>query len=261
MRKNYLPSDEWIDRFGDWLQTQGLLMRADTKNPQAQFTPEQMVQREKEAEERFRNDWANLSRYRDENKRIGLPRPGEERVVFMGNSITAGWINLHPDFFAGRPYVDRGISGQTTPQMLIRFKQDVIDLKPKVVVILAGINDIAQNTGPTTLEAIMDNISGMALLAKANGIKVILSSVLPAYDFPWRPGLEPAEKVIALNKMIKSFAAEHKMIYLDYFSALVDERNGMKREYSNDEVHPTLKGYQVMEPLVEKAIGEALKRK
>ena len=261
MRKNYLPSDGWIERFGDWLQTQGLLMRADTKNPQAQFTPEQMVQREKEASERFRNDWANLSRYRDENKQIGLPKPGEDRVVFMGNSITAGWINLHPEFFAAKPYVDRGIGGQTTPQMLIRFKQDVVDLKPKAVVILAGINDIAQNTGPTTLEAIMDNISGMALLAKANGIKVILSSVLPAYDFPWRPGLEPAEKVIALNKMIKAFAAEHKMIYVDYFSAMVDERNGMKREYSNDEVHPTLKGYLVMEPLVEKAIGEALKRK
>ncbi len=261
MRKNYLPSDGWIERFGDWLQTQGLLMRSDANNPQRQFTPEQVVQREKEAEERFRNDWANLSRYKDENKKIGLPKPGENRVVFMGNSITAGWINLHPEFFAAKTYVDRGIGGQTTPQMLIRFKQDVIDLKPKVVIILAGINDIAQNTGPTTLEAIMDNISGMALLAKTNGIKVILSSVLPAYDFPWRPGLEPAGKVIALNKVIKSFADEHKMIYLDYFSALVDERNGMKRDYSNDEVHPTLKGYKVMEPLVEKAIGEALRRK
>lgn len=261
MRRNYLPSDEWIERFGDWLQTQGLLMRSDLKNPQRQVTPEQVVQREKEAEERFHNEWANLGRYRDENGKIGLPGRGENRVVFMGNSITAGWINLHPEFFASKPYIDRGIGGQTTPQMLIRFRQDVIDLKPKVVVILAGINDIAGNTGPTTLEAIIDNISGMALLAKANGIKVILSSVLPAYDFPWRPGLEPAGKVIALNKMIKAFADENNMIYLDYFTALVDERNGMKREYSNDEVHPTLKGYLVMEPLVEKAIGEALKKK
>jgi lysophospholipase L1-like esterase len=145
--------------------------------------------------------------------------------------------------------------------MLIRFNQDVIDLKPKVVVILAGINDIAGNTGPTTLEAIMDNLSAMALLAKANDIKVVLSSVLPAFDFPWRPGLAPAEKVIALNQMIKSFADTNSMVYLDYFAAVVDERKGMKKQFARDEVHPTAEGYQVMKPLVEKAIEEALKRK
>ena len=206
------------------------------------------------------NDWPNLRRYRSENARL-KPTPAADRVVFMGNSITDGWIDKSPDFFARNSYIDRGIGGQTTPQMLIRFRQDVIDLQPKVVVILAGINDIARNTGPTTPEAIMDNLSGMALLAKAYGIKVILCSILPAYDFPWRPGLEPADKVIAMNARIKDFAQRHKMIYLDYFSSLVDERNGMKKEYSNDEVHPTLKGYRVMEPLVEKAIDEALKKK
>jgi lysophospholipase L1-like esterase len=194
-----------------------------------------------------------------ENKKLSLPKAGENRVVFMGNSITEGWKRADSSFFHNKPYVCRGISGQTTPQMLVRFKPDVIDLKPKVVVILAGINDIAQNTGPMTLEETMGNLASMAALAKANGIKVVLSSVLPAYDFPWRPGLAPAEKVIALNKMIKEYAEKNGHVYLDYFSAMVDERNGMKKAYSYDEVHPTLEGYKVMAPLAEKAIQKALK--
>lgn len=261
MRTQLLPSDTWIDRYGDWLEAQGFFMPSDPRNPQRQLTPQQMLERKKENEERVRNDWANLNRYKDENKQLAPPKAGENRVVFMGNSITAGWIHSRPEFFANKPYINRGIGGQTTPQMLIRFTQDVIDLQPKVVVILAGINDIAQNTGPTSPEAIMDNISGMALLARAHGIKVILSSVLPAYDFPWRPGLEPAEKVMQLNQMIKSFASEHDIYYLDYFSSLVDSRNGMKKEYASDEVHPTKEGYQVMEPLVEKAINAVLRGK
>jgi acetyl esterase/lipase/lysophospholipase L1-like esterase len=261
MRTQWLPSDSWIDRFGDWLETQGLLLPSDPKHPARQYTPQQMLQQRKAGEERVRNDWANLGRFKEENERLGDVKAGEQRVVFMGNSITAGWLHSRPGFFANRPYLNRGISGQTTPQMLIRFTQDVIDLKPKVVVILAGINDIAQNTGPTTKEAIMDNLAGMALLAKAHGIKVILSSVLPAYDFPWRPGLEPAEKVVALNAMIKDFAAKNDFHYLDYYSALVDARKGMKKEYANDEVHPTAEGYKVMEPLVEKAIETVLKKK
>jgi len=261
MRTQNLPSDSWIDRFGDWMETQSLFLPSDPEHPLRRFTPQQMLQRKKEAEERFRNDWANLNRYSDENKKLGPPKAGENRVVFMGNSITAGWINMRPEFFATKPYVNRGISGQTTPQMLIRFNQDVIDLKPKVVVILAGINDIAHNTGPSTQEAIMDNISGMALLAKAHDIKVILSSVLPASDFPWRPGLEPAGKVVDLNRMIQRFAKENNMYYIDYFSVLADSRNGMKKGYSKDEVHPTVEGYKVMEPLVEKAIEAVLKTK
>lgn len=260
MRTQYLPSDTWIDRFGEWLEAQGLFIRSDSRNPQRAFTPQEILQRKKENEERFRNDWANLNRYNEENKKLGPPKPGENRVVFMGNSITAGWINMRPEFFKNNSYVNRGIGGQTTPQMLIRFAQDVIELQPKVVVILAGINDIAQNTGPTTPEAIMNNISGMALLAKAHGIKVILSSVLPAYDFPWRPGLEPADKVIDLNRKIKAFAEENAFYYLDYFSALKDSRNGMKKEFASDEVHPTKEGYQVMEPIVEKAIDAVLKK-
>jgi lysophospholipase L1-like esterase/catechol 2,3-dioxygenase-like lactoylglutathione lyase family enzyme len=205
-------------------------------------------------------DWPNLARYKDENAKLGAPAPNENRVVFMGNSITEGWINTDSAFFSARSYIDRGISGQTTPQMLLRFKADVINLKPKVVVILAGTNDIAGNTGPSTLEMIEDNLSSMAELAKAAHIEVILSSVLPVYDYPLKPGLQPAEKIITLNKWIKDYALQHDFFYLDYFSSLVDERKGMKAAYSPDGVHPNLAGYKVMEPLAEKAIALALQK-
>jgi acetyl esterase/lipase/lysophospholipase L1-like esterase len=206
-------------------------------------------------------DWANMKRFQEDNKKAGLPKANENRVVFMGNSITEGWSNSDPSFFEGKPYINRGISGQTTPQMVLRFKQDVVDLKPKVVVILAGINDIAGNTGPMTLEQTRDNLIAMAQLAKANNIKVVISSVIPAYDFPWRPGMEPAGKVVALNKMIKEYADKNYIVYLDYFSSMADERNGLKKELGYDGVHPNLEGYKIMAPLAEKAIAEALKRK
>ena len=206
-------------------------------------------------------DWANLNRFQKENSELTSIKPGEHRVIFMGNSITEGWINKRPEFFKGKPYLDRGISGQTTPQMLLRFRQDVIDLKPSVVVILAGINDIAGNTGPSTLEMIMDNVKSMAELAKANKIRVVLCSVLPAFDFPWRPGLEPAEKVVKLNKMIKTYAKEHKIVYVDYFSAMATDSNGLKDDLGYDGVHPNEAGYAVMEPLVEAGIKKALDQK
>ena len=161
------------------------------------------------------NDWPNLRRYRSENAQLNSPSPNESRIVFMGNSITDGWSKVSPDFFAGKPYINRGISGQTTPQMLVRFRQDVLDLEPKVVIILAGINDIAGNTGPSTLEMIEDNFTSMAQLAKANGIKVVLCSVLPAYAFPWRPGIDPVQKVTDLNKWIKNYADKNNFIYVD----------------------------------------------
>jgi len=205
----------------------------------------------------FAQDWPNLQRFKAENANQVLPTPNEKRVVFMGNSITEGWVNLHPQFFTGKFYLNRGISGQTTPQMLLRFRADVIKLKPKVVVILAGTNDIAGNTGPSTLEMIEDNIISMAQLAKANDIKVILCSVLPVYDYPWKRGLEPAGKIIALNKMIKAYADKSGSVYLDFFSAMVDDRNGLKSEYSKDGVHPNDAGYNVMEPLTEVAIEKA----
>jgi lysophospholipase L1-like esterase len=205
-------------------------------------------------------DWPNLGHYKDENAKIGLPAPNENRVVFMGNSITEGWGQISPQFFSGKPYVNRGISGQTTPQMLIRFRPDVIALKPKVVVILGGTNDIAGNTGPSSLEMIEDNLASMAVLAKAANIKVVLSSVLPAYDYPWTPGLKPAEKIATLNQWIKSYAMENGCIYLDYYSSMVDGRKGMKAEYSVDGVHPNEAGYKVMAVLAEKAIALALKK-
>jgi len=206
-------------------------------------------------------DWANLTRFREENIKAGVPEPGVKRVVFMGNSITEGWSNIDPEFFAGKPYINRGISGQTTPQMLLRFRADVINLKPAVVVILAGTNDIAGNTGPSTPEMIMDNIISMTELAKANGIEVILSSVLPAFDYPWRPGLNPDKKIPELNCMIKKYADDNGIIYLDYFTAMSNGLNGLKAEYTYDGVHPNKKGYELMDILVEKAITQALKMK
>ena len=206
------------------------------------------------------NDWANLAKYREENAKLGPPAPRENRVVFYGNSITEVWAKNFPTMFPGKPYIGRGISGQTTPQMLVRFNQDVVALKPKVVVILAGTNDIAGNTGPSTIEMIENNLRSMAEVAKANGIRVVMSSVLPVYDYPWRPGLEPAPKIMALNAWMKDYAAKAGATYLDYHSAMQDERHGMRAGLASDEVHPTEAGYRVMAPLAEKAIAQALRR-
>ncbi len=209
-------------------------------------------------DERLRTDWASLRRYRDENARLGPPSAGEQRVVFMGNSITEQWERLDSGFFAGRPYVDRGISGQTTPQMLVRFRQDVIDLRPSVVVLLGGVNDIAENTGPTTLEAIVGNIASMAELARANGITVVLCSVLPASDFSWRHGLEPGPKIAALNAMIRQYADAHHIVFVDFYPALVDGHGGLKAAFTIDGVHPNLAGYRAMEPIAQSGIQAAL---
>ena len=203
-------------------------------------------------------DWANLARYRDANAALGAPRPGEQRVVFYGNSITDAWARHFPAMFPGQPYVGRGIGGQTTPQLLVRFRQDVVALRPSVVVILAGINDIAGNTGPSTLEMIGDNLASMCEVARANGIRVVLSSVLPAADFPWRPGLAPAPKVIALNAWIRRYAAEQGHVYLDYHAAMADAQGGMREGLAYDGVHPTEAGYALMAPLASRAIAEAL---
>ncbi|WP_038262216.1 SGNH/GDSL hydrolase family protein [Zhouia amylolytica] len=202
-------------------------------------------------------DWPNLKRFKADNSEIiRLQKPVE--VVFMGNSITEGWMSHDPEFFNKNGFINRGISGQTTPQMLIRFRQDVVDLQPKVVVILAGTNDIAGNTGPSTIKMIQDNLASMAEIATANGIKVVLSSILPVYDYPWKPGLKPAEKIIKINNWMKAYAEKHGHIYLDYHSHLSDKRKGMKPIYANDEVHPTSEGYEVMRPLAEAAIQKAM---
>ena len=202
-------------------------------------------------------DWAHLKKYEQNNselKKINEP----DRVVFMGNSITEGWSNFNKDFFINNPFVNRGIGGQTTPQMLIRFKPDVVNLNPKAVVILAGINDIAENTGPVTIENIAENIISMAEIAKANEIKVFICSTLPAIDFPWSPGMDPGPKVVKLNSILKNYCDSNNIPYVDYFSAMSDEKGGLKvPEYTtaDDLVHPNLAGYKVMEKIILKALN------
>ena len=204
-------------------------------------------------------DWPYLNRYQTENDKLSPLKLGEKRIVFMGDSITELWSVVHPSFFSEKSYINRGIGGQTSPQMLVRFRADVIALKPSVVVLLAGANDIAQNTGPSTLEMIANNIFSMVELATANNIKVILCSVLPVFDFYWRQGLEPAGKIVTLNKMISEYAYTNAIPYVDYYSAMVDEQKGLKSMYSEDGVHPNKAGYEVMVPLAYEAIRLALK--
>jgi lysophospholipase L1-like esterase len=204
-------------------------------------------------------DWANLNKYKNENTIIALPTSGENRIVYFGDSITEGWSIADPEFFAGKAYINRGISGQTTSQMLLRFRADVIELKPKTVVILAGTNDIAGNTGPITLEMILGNLISMCELAKANNITIVLCSVLPAFEYPWKPELEPADTIVTLNKMIQKYTNTNGITYVDYYSTMVDERKGLKSIYSKDGVHPNKDGYLVMGPIVEKTIVKITK--
>lgn len=210
-------------------------------------------------EELMSQDWANLSKYRKSNKEI-IENKNFPKVVFMGNSITEGWVNMHPDFFSDNDFLGRGIGGQTTPQMLIRFTPDVIDLKPEIVVILAGTNDIAGNTGFSSVKMITDNIKAMAKLAEQHNIKIVLSSILPVYDYPWRPGLEPVSKIQEVNEWMEKYARENGHTYLDYFSHLSNSKKGMKMEFAEDGVHPTEAGYNVMEPLVLEKINNILKK-
>jgi len=205
-------------------------------------------------------DWPNLARYRDENAALAPVTAGEQRVVFYGDSITDGWGRRSETgtFFPGKPYVNRGISGQTTPQMVVRFRQDVIDLHPAAVLILAGTNDVAGNTGPMTPEMTEDNFRSMADLAHANGIKVILASITPAFDYPWKHGLEPAPKIRAINAWLKDYCDQHGYTYLDYYTSLTDSDGGMKPGISFDGVHPNEKGYAIMAPLAQAAIDKTL---
>jgi len=221
-----------------------------------------------QAETRLK-DWPQLARYREANGKVAEPAKSEARVVFMGDSITDSWQNpKFGGFFPGKPYVDRGISGQTTPQMLIRFRPDVIALRPKVVVILAGTNDLAGNTGPMALENIEDNLRSMADLARANSIRVVFASILPVSDYDLRDGKpivrttqRPPEKIKALNEWMKTYAVNNKLIYLDYYSAMIDDKGLLRDELSEDGLHPNAKGYEIMTPLAEAAIARALKGK
>ena len=215
------------------------------------------------------SDWPNLARYRDANRSLAAPGTGEARVVFMGDSITDAWPQPRfGAFFPGKPYIGRGISGQTTPQMLLRFRPDVIALKPKAVVILAGTNDIAGNTGPMTDEQIQGNLASMADLAKANGIRVVFSSILPVSEYHIRPGdtappqttRRPMSRITALNAWMKEYAAANGHVYLDYVAAMADAKGLLRAELSEDDLHPNAAGYAIMAPLAEAAIQAALKK-
>ena len=227
------------------------------------------LEKKMEAVDAQLKDWPDLSYYREANAKLPPPAKEEERVVFMGDSITDGWQNpKFGGFFPGKPYIDRGIGGQTTPQMLLRFRADVIDLQPRVVVILAGTNDIAGNTGPMTLEETEGNLASMSELAHAHGIRVVLSSVTPVNDVTAPDGKKliqtekrPPEKILTLNEWMKKYAAEHGDVYLDYFSAMVDDKGFLKSDLTYDGLHPHTKGYAVMAPLAEKAIQEAESRR
>ena len=199
-------------------------------------------------------DWAQFYRYEGKNDSLAT-RPD---VVFMGNSITDCWADTVPAFFADNNFVGRGISGQVSSQMLVRFQEDVINLHPKVVVICCGTNDIAQNNGPITLEHILHNIKSMCQLARANKIKPVVCSTLPAKGFKWRPDMKPANDIIRLNEMIKAYAQENKISYVDYHSALKDEENGLPRKYSKDGVHPNAQGYAVMESVIMPVLKKVL---
>jgi len=216
--------------------------------------PCESLKRERQAMESQLRDWPNLAKYREANARLGLPVEGESRVVFLGDSITEAWdLSV---FFKGKPFVNRGISGQTTPQILLRFRQDVIALKPDIVVILAGTNDIAENTGPTSMGMIEDNLKSMAELARGNGVHPILASVLPAAVYPWRPEIRPIEKILGLNQWMKEYAAREGIGFLDYYSSMVNDRYGLKPEFSGDGVHPNEAGYTIMASIVADAIAK-----
>jgi lysophospholipase L1-like esterase len=232
---------------------------------QASITADQLLRLER-AEAKLK-DWPNLGRYRDANSKVAPPAKGEDRVVFIGDSITDSWkLN---EYFPGKPYINRGISGQTTPQMLIRFRPDVIALRPKVVVIFVGTNDIAGNTGPMSVETIQDNLHSMAELARANGIRVVMASILPVSDYNKnnqgvpivRTTARPPEKILAINRWVRKYADDNNLVYLDYFSAMVDSKGFLKEELARDGLHPNQKGYEIMKPLAEQAILKALKQK
>jgi lysophospholipase L1-like esterase len=231
--------------------------------PQQLITPDQALQNWRQSKSAIlRDDFGELGRYREANSTLQAPTPGENRVVFFGDSITEIW--KLDESFPGRPYVNRGLSGQTTPQMLVRFRQDVVALQPKVVVILAGTNDIAGNTGSMRTEDIEANYASMAEIALANHIRVVFSSVLPVHNYTpqslnFFAGRSP-ERILQLNRWLKSYCAAKGEVYLDYFSKMVDDKGLLRRDLAEDGLHPNAAGYKVMAPLAAEAVHMALER-
>ena len=235
-----------------------LPLAAQQTTPAAPAPPPPALQQQLEKlQDRF-NNFAQLSRYAADNEKIGDPAPGTQRVVFYGDSLTDNWHNRFPTVFPAN-YVNRGIGGQTTLQMVLRFQQDVVHLKPAAVVILAGTNDLAQNTGVESMETIHDDFRSMVEIAKANHIRVVLSSCLPADHFPWRAGLEPAKQIVELNKWLADYAQSEHLVYLDYYPALATPGGAFKPELAADKaVHPNAAGYALMEPLAKAAVDKSL---
>ena len=254
--RNYSPSDKWIDAFVEWLGGEGLLWPENPQGFFADMTYKDFLKMQSSQQELLKTDWGNLTRYNAENKELSS-KTIKNQIGFYGNSITDFWIRFDKDFFEKNRFFDRGISGQTTSQMLVRFRQDVVDLEPSAVVILAGVNDIAENTGPISVDNIFGNIASMVEIAEANNIKPFLCSVLPAFEFSWNKTIDPREKIIKLNQMIKDYAEKNNIPYIDYYSVFVDDRGGFPQKYSPDGVHPNLEGYKVMEGVVDKEIVKA----
>lgn len=259
MREQKLPSDTWIDRFADWAKAQGFRKKLYPNKYEKLYGEEAVAAFAKQEAFRVTQDFGFLEKFKTANQKVAPPKSKENRVVFLGNSIVEGWVNTDSTFFINNNYIGRGISGQTSPQLLLRFRQDVVNLQPKVVVLNIGTNDIAENTGPYDLDFTMGNIISMTEIAKTNGITPILASVLPAAGFPWKRALgDPSEKIIQLNERIKAYAKAQKLVYLDYHQAMKNEQNGLSVDIAADGVHPTLKGYKIMEQLAKVAIAKAL---
>jgi acetyl esterase/lipase/lysophospholipase L1-like esterase len=258
--KNFNPTDGWMKSFVDWLAGEGLLWPENPQGFMARFTYKDFVKMQLAQQEQQKTDWGNLSRYNEENLKESSKEISNE-IVFFGNSITENWTRFDKDFFEKNNFVGRGIGGQTTSQMLVRFRSDVVNLKPSAVVILAGTNDIAENTGPISVEDIFGNIISMVEIAEANNIKPLLCSVLPVFQYSWNKTISPVEKISKLNQMIKKYAEENKIPYIDYYTRFVDDRGGFPQQYSPDGVHPNLEGYKVMEQMVSQEIIRSKLRK
>ncbi len=251
--KNYNPADGWMQSFIDWLGGEGFLWPENPKGFYSRMTYKDMQKMQASQAEAMKRDWSNLSRYSDENKGIAS-KAIKNLVVFYGNSITENWFMFDKDFFEKNQFIGRGIGGQTTSQMLLRFRQDVVNLKPVAVTILAGTNDIAENTGPISLENIFGNIVSMAEIAKANNIVPLLCAVMPVYQYSWNKTIKPVEKILKLNQMLKEYAVSNKIPYVDFYTPFVDDKGGLLQKYSPDGVHPNIEGYKIMEKMVSEEI-------
>ncbi len=261
MRKQNLPTDTWHERFGEWLKLQGYLKKMYPNKYEKLFGEESVANYAIQEFERMKTDFGYLRKYKEANKTVPPLKPNENRVVFLGNSITEGWVSADSTFFIQNNYIGRGISGQTSTQLLLRFRQDVLSLKPKAVVLQIGTNDVAENTGPYDPNFTLGNIQSMVEIAKANGLVVMLASVLPATNFEWRRSVgDRSAMILDLNSRIKTYADKNKIPYIDYHTAMKNNKNGMNPDLAEDGVHPTMKGYKIMEEMVQQAIGKVLKR-